>query len=65
MEIVGYRLINVETSEELRSCGGTWGECPAIPNPVYLPNGNVVFAPEVNVSYSGFMLVPMEMEEPA
>lgn len=64
MEVVGYKLTNVATGETVQSWGGTWGQCPAIPNPIRLPSGGDVCAPSINVDYSGFMLVPWEMDQP-
>lgn len=65
MEIVGYKLIKIEDSSVVKEWGGTWGQCPAIPNPITLPNGDVVCGPALNTAYSGYELVPWEMEPPA
>lgn len=64
MEEVGYKLINVSDDTVIEQWGGVWGQCPAVPNPIYCPNGDVVFAPEVNVEYSGVKLVPWMMNGP-
>lgn len=65
MEIVGYKLIKIEDGSVVEQWGGTWGQCPGIPNPVVLPNGDVVCGPSLNTDYSGYELVPWEMEPPA
>jgi hypothetical protein len=61
--IVGFKLIDAEGAE-IRTWGGTWGQCPGIPNPLILPNGDHVHAPSLNVDYSGFMLTEWMMDEP-
>lgn len=62
--IVGYKLIKVSDGSVIKQWGGTWGQCPGIPNPIVCPNGDIVYAPELNVDYTGYMLVPWEMEPP-
>jgi len=62
-EIVGYKLVDGEGTE-IQVWGGTWGQCPAIPNPIHLPNGDVVCGAVTNENYGGFALIPIEMEEP-
>lgn len=64
MEVVGYKLIELETGETVTSWGGIWGQCPAIPGTIRLPNGDEVCAPHLNIEYGGLMLVPWEIEEP-
>ncbi len=61
---VGYKLTEIATGVEHRTWGGTWGQCPGIPNPLILPNGDHVHAPSINTGYSGFMLTEWMMEEP-
>ena len=61
---VGYKLIDAATGAEAKSWGGTWGECPGIPNPLILPNGDHVHASSLNVEYSGYMLTEWMMDEP-
>lgn len=64
MEIVGYKLIKVDDGSVVEQWGGVWGQCPAVPNPINIPNGDVVCAPELNTDYSGYELTPWEMEPP-
>jgi hypothetical protein len=63
MEQVGYQLI-ADDGTIVESWGGVWGQCPAEPNPIYCPNGDVVYAPAINVDYNGYKLVPWMMEKP-
>lgn len=62
--LVGYKLVSVESGVEIASWGGTWGQCPGIPNPIMLPNGDSVHAPSLNTDYSGYTLVEWLMDEP-
>lgn len=64
MQIVGYKLIEDATGKTVNQWGGEYGFCPGFPNPLFLPNGDHVHAGSVNVSYSGFTVVPWEMEKP-
>ena len=48
---IGYSLIDFENKEIQ-----FWNYDPA-PNPIILPNGDHIHAPELNVSYSGYRLV--------
>jgi len=61
---VGYRLIETATGAEVASWGGVWGRTPDVPNPILLPTGDHIHAPEVGADYGGFSLVPWVMEEP-
>lgn len=61
---VGYKLINVEDNTVIEQWGGTWGQQPTVPNPIILPNGDHIHAPDVDVEYSGYKLVVWEMEKP-
>lgn len=63
MTIVGYKLVDAEGTE-IQSWGGVWGQLPGVPNPIRLPNGDDVHAPEIGVAYQGYTLVPIEMESP-
>lgn len=65
MEQVGYQLIEVATDKIIQTWGGIWGQCPSAPNPITLPNGDQLCAPEVNVEYSGYMLKPWMIDPPA
>lgn len=63
--LVGYKLVKIDTSEVVQTWGGAWGQCPGIPNPLPLPNGDQVGAPALDTDYSGFTLVRWEMDPPA
>lgn len=54
--IVGYKLID-STGAVLETWGGTWGQCPGVPNPIKLPNGDIVHAPSLNEDYDGYSLI--------
>jgi hypothetical protein len=62
-ELVGYRLLDA-SDNVVQSWGGVWGQCPGIPNPIRLPNGDDVHAPELGVSYGGYTLAAWEMDPP-
>jgi hypothetical protein len=64
MELVGYKLIETATDNVVQSWGGTWGECPGVPNPLDLPNGDQVCGAQVGVNYNGFRLDPWEIDQP-
>lgn len=64
-EIVGYHLLEIATGEYVQSWGGTWGQCPGIPDPVFLPNGYTVYNPQLNQEMYGYKLIPWVMEQPA
>lgn len=64
MEIVGYKLIKSADASVVEQWGGIWGQCPSIPNPISIPNGDVVYSPLLNTDYSGYELVVWEMEPP-
>lgn len=61
--VVGYKLIDAQGTE-VQVWGGAWGQCPGIPNPLRLPNGDHVHAPALDTDYSGFTLVPWTMMGP-
>lgn len=62
---VGYKLIEIETGNEIASWGGTWGICPGIPNPLSLPNNNgEVCGATIEQNYNGYKLIPWMMDEP-
>lgn len=61
--VVGYKLLDAE-GVEIEAWGGTWGQCPGVPNPLKLPNGDHVHAPQINIEYDGFILIEWMMEEP-
>lgn len=61
--VVGYKLIDAK-NEIIQQWGGTWGQCPGIPNPIMLPTGSHVHAPSLNTDYEGYTLVQWLMDEP-
>lgn len=61
--IVGYKLVDA-LDVVYQTWGGTWGQCPGVPNPLKLPNGDIVNAPSLNTFYEGYMLVEWWMNEP-
>lgn len=61
--VVGYKLIDAKGVVH-QQWGGTWGQCPGIPNPLMLPNGLHVHAPTLTVDYSGYTLVEWVMDDP-
>lgn len=61
--VVGYKLTDGE-GVVYQEWGGVWGQCPSVPNPISLPNGDVVNAPSINTDYNGYLLVEWSMEEP-
>lgn len=63
-QVVGYKLIKDEDNSTIQQWGGTWGECPNIPNPIMLPNGDHIHAPSLNENYNGYTLQEWKMEDP-
>ena len=61
--LVGYKLIDGKGIVH-NQWGGTWGIVPAIPNPLRLPSGDHVHAPQINVNYDGYTLTEWMMGEP-
>jgi hypothetical protein len=61
--VVGYKLVGV-LGDVYQTWGGIWGQCPAVPNPVELPNGEIVYSMEIEVYYSGYKLIEWRMQEP-
>jgi len=61
--IVGYRLLDT-SGEVVQEWGGVWGQCPGIPNPVRLPNGDHVHAPALDTDYGGYTLTRWMMTGP-
>lgn len=64
MELVGYKLINISDGSVVEQWGGIWGQHPNIPNPISLPNGDIIYSPELDTEYSGYELMRWEMEPP-
>lgn len=63
--VAGYKLINIASGDVISSWGGTWGQCPGVPSPISLPNGDHVHAPSINTDYAGYMLTEWMVDEPA
>lgn len=61
--VVGYKLTD-NAGTVYQQWGGTWGQCPGVPNPIKLPNGAIVNAPSLNTAYEGYMLIEWWMNEP-
>ena len=64
MERVGYKLVDLATGDVVQTWGGTWGECPGIPNPLRLPNGDQVNGAQINGEYAGYRLDAWDMASP-
>lgn len=64
MEIVGYKLVQISDQSVIEQWGGVWGQCPSVPNPINLPNGDTVYGPALNTDYQGYELIVWEMEQP-
>lgn len=60
--IVGYKLLD-SSNNEVTTWGGTWGQTPSLPNPLFLPNETQIHCAELNVEYDGYKLVEWEMTE--
>lgn len=56
MDLVGYRLKNIETEEYVERYGGGFFTIPNVPSLITLPNGDQVWAPVVGQEYSGYVL---------
>ena len=55
----GWALIETKSKEQIKTwTGAAYGECPAQPNVIYLPNNDQIHCPAINTDYSGYMLVP-------
>jgi hypothetical protein len=61
--LVGYQLVD-QSGAVVQSWGGTWGQCPGVPDVIYLPNGDQVHCPEVGVQYANWTLVQWMMDPP-
>lgn len=62
-EVVGYKLLEIDTDNVVNQWGGIQGQCPGIPSFIILPNGDSVHVPVLGVDYNGFKLVVWEMEK--
>jgi len=56
MEQIGYSLID-SADAEVQKYGDTIGQCPDVPNPIVLPNGDIVHAATVGGQYQDWRLV--------
>lgn len=65
MEPVGYKLIDIADGSVVETWGGNWGSCPAQPNPVVYPNGDIVYGLELNTETNGYKLVLWEVDPPS
>lgn len=66
MDLVGYRLKNIETEEYVSRYGGGFFTIPNVPSLITLPNGDQVWAPVVGQEYNGYVLEEWyEMPPPA
>lgn len=67
-QVVGYRLLKIGTGEVVQSWGGVWGQCPGIPNPLIVDDGEggklQICAPALGVPYEGYFLEEWKMDEP-
>lgn len=61
-DVVGYRL--EKDGAVIQSWGGIWGQCPGIPNPLFLPNGDHVHGASPDVDYNGYIIRPWLMDKP-
>lgn len=59
MEIIGYNLVEVQSGNVIQGWGGIPGQCPGIPNPIHLPEGTLIYGPNVDVEYNGYKLIPI------
>lgn len=64
MDLVGYKLKNIETNEYIQQWGGSFNTIPPLPPVLYLPNGDHVWAPRVGATYNGFILEEWYKEPP-
>ena len=64
MDLVGYRLKNIETEEYVGQWGGAFNSLPPLPPFIQLPNGDQVWAPTVGGEYQGYLLEEWYMEAP-
>lgn len=62
--LVGYKLTN-ELGVVLQEWGGVWGHSPSPPNPLVLPNGDIICGAEENGVYGDYTLVGWHMDPPA
>lgn len=63
-DLVGWKLFRVSDGAELESWGGTWGQYPGFPNPLFLPNGDHVHAGSPDVQYGDYIVRPWMMDQP-
>lgn len=63
-DLVGYKLLLAADNTEIMTWGGIWGQCPAVPNPLDLPNGDQVHAASPDSTYGDYILVSWIMDQP-
>lgn len=63
-DLVGYKLVRVSDGAEVALFGGTWGQCPGFPNPLFLPNGDHVHAGSPDTQYGDYIVRPWMIDEP-
>lgn len=62
--VVGYKLTDGNGSI-IKEWGGTWGQCPDIPNPLLLPNGiQVCGVTKAGPVMDGYSIVEWVMDKP-
>jgi len=61
---VGYKLIEIASGKVNQEWGGTWGQCPGVPNPINLPDGSQVCGMQEGDECNGYRLSAWMMEPP-
>lgn len=65
MDLIGYKLVEDISGTVVREWGGTFGQCPGIPNPVVLPvNGEHVCGWVPGSSVNGYTLTEWRAVSP-
>lgn len=62
--LVGYKLVDTNGAT-VQSWGGIWGQCPGMPDALFLPTGDHIYAPALNTAYGNYQLVDWVMDPPA
>lgn len=62
--LLGYQLIDARTLDVIQQWSESGGRVPNVPAVIRLPNGDDVCFPDLNTEYSGYVLVPWEVEDP-
>lgn len=63
--LAGYKLIDSKTGEVAMHWGGEYGKLPALPNPIPLPNGDMVCGAKVGDEFGSYRLDAWDVDEPA